>query len=138
MNVSLLAPSATPSHQLDKSAIDQRDSRICPEPEAIGHAGSDRKNVFDGAADFNADNVVRGVCAKLVARQRHGKVLGEVVIVCGDGHRRGQAGADLLGKRRTGEHRHRTLGAEHLGRHPVWQLAGMQLETLGCPAHAGS
>ena len=48
---------AEPRH-LNKAAIDQRDSGVGAEAQAIGHAGADGQYVFHGATDLDANHVV--------------------------------------------------------------------------------
>ncbi len=126
------------ARHFDETPIYQRDPRVGTETQAIRHAGTDGKDVLDGTPHFDTDHVIRRVRAKLVARQSDGQGLREFIIVGCDSQGGWQSCGNLLGKRWPGQHGHWTIRAKHFGSYLVRQFSGVQLKTLGCPAHAGS
>ena len=70
MKVSRWAPSATPRRVISTSPRVMRATRVlAPNLSPSEKPGRDREHVLHGAADFDADDVGRGVGAKISDRQ---------------------------------------------------------------------
>ena len=139
MNVSLRPPSASPKRVISaRPRAIERDARIRAEAEAVADAGADRVDVLRGAADLDADDVVRGVSAKRVAADALGEALRVIGVRRRDRHRRRQARADLARERRSREHGRRQAGRQQLPARPGTAAARYRARSLWWPRRGGA
>lgn len=86
-----------------ESAGDHAGGGVVAEIHAADGAGSDGDDVFDCAANFDADDVVGGVAAESVGAENLLHFDGQAVVVGGDGDGGGFLLGDFAGEARAGE-----------------------------------
>ena len=113
-----------------EAACNQRGLRVFAEAQAVRHADGDGDDIFQRAADFNADHIVGCVGAKVAAVKRRGAVARRLPAARGDGDGGRFAGGDLFGKRRPRQHAQRQAAAEGLFDHLVHKAAALHFNAL--------
>ena len=113
-----------------KAAADQRRPRVLAEPLALDHAASDREHVLDRSADFRAGQIVGKIDAEGRLTDPLAKLLGQLRILCRQGHRGRQSLGDLVREGRPRQNCDLGVRAALFG-DLVEQLAARLLDSLG-------
>ena len=82
---------AAPPAGAARPARDQRHTRVGAEAESVRDAGADREHVLGRAADFDTDDIGRGIRAEVLPREAPRQ--GQRIVVVTRGHRHGRPGA---------------------------------------------
>ena len=126
----LSAESGAEADHFGERAGDEGGFGVVAEPESVGDTGGDGVDVFQGAAEFHAGDVVARVGAEGGGVEKLLQVNGEVVAIGGQHGGGGRAAGHFLGVVRSGE------GADGIVRekfpeHLCHKTPGVVLETFG-------